>query len=151
MWRASADVPVQHKILIIDDEEAILFALKDYFTICGYDVDCARNEARAEELLETADACYSTVIADLRLTGSGGTEGLEIAGLVRRRCPSAALILFTAYRSPELEAEARRRGFNAILDKPRPLKEVAQVVSELLSGRGKSPSPESETPPPSVS
>jgi DNA-binding response OmpR family regulator len=130
---------VQHRILIIDDEEAILFALKDYFTISGYEVDCASNEARAEELLGTAHTCYSAVIADLRLTGTGGTEGLEIGGFVRQRCPSAALILFTAYRSQELEVEARRRGFDAILDKPRPLNEVAQVVSELLNGRGGDP------------
>ncbi len=32
------------RLLVVDDEEAILFAMKDYFEALGYAVDCARDE-----------------------------------------------------------------------------------------------------------
>jgi DNA-binding response OmpR family regulator len=118
------------RLLIIDDEEPILFALREYFTAYGYEVDCARELEEAEALL--ANVPYAAVIADLRLTGSHGAEGLEIIGYVRERCPWTRIILLTAYGSPEVEAEARRRGVDSFLHKPKPLPEVAQIVFALV-------------------
>jgi len=118
------------RLLLIDDEEPILFALREYFTAYGYEVDCAREMEEAEALL--ANVPYAAVIADLRLTGSHGAEGLEIIGYVRERCPWTRIILLTAYGSPEVEAEARRRGVDSFLHKPKPLPEVAQIVYALV-------------------
>ena len=118
------------RLLLIDDEEPILFALREYFTAYGYDVDCAREMEEAEALL--ANVPYAGVIADLRLTGSHGAEGLEIIGYVRERCPWTRIIILTAYGSPEVEAEARRRGVDSFLHKPKPLPEVAQIVYALV-------------------
>jgi DNA-binding response OmpR family regulator len=118
------------RLLLIDDEEPILFALREYFTAYGYDVDCAREMEEAEALL--ANVPYAAVIADLRLTGSHGAEGLEIIGYVRERCPWTRIIILTAYGSREVEAEARRRGVDSFLHKPKPLPEVAQIVYALV-------------------
>jgi DNA-binding response OmpR family regulator len=118
------------RLLLIDDEEPILFALREYFTAYGYDVDCAREMEEAEALL--ANVPYAAVIADLRLTGSHGAEGLEIIGYVRERCPWTRIIILTAYGSTEVEAEARRRGVDSFLHKPKPLPEVAQIVYALV-------------------
>jgi len=124
------DTPVAQRLLLIDDEEPILFALREYFNAYGYDVDCAREMEEAEALL--ANVPYAAVIADLRLTGSHGAEGLEIIGYVRERCPWTRIIILTAYGSPEVEAEARRRGVDSFLHKPKPLPEVAQIVYALV-------------------
>jgi DNA-binding response OmpR family regulator len=120
---------VATRILIVDDEETILFALREYFTNFGYQVDCAREIEEAEALL--AFVQYQVVMADLRLTGSHGAEGLEIIGYVRERCPWTRIILLTAYGSPEVEAEALRRGADAFLHKPKPLAEVARILVAL--------------------
>jgi DNA-binding NtrC family response regulator len=117
-------------ILIVDDEETILFAMREYFTILGYGVDCARELEEAKALL--AHTSYAVVIADLRLTGSHGTEGLELVEYVRQRQPLTRVILLTAFGSPEVEREARQRGAHAFLHKRMSLSEVAQVVAELL-------------------
>jgi two-component system response regulator (stage 0 sporulation protein F) len=117
-------------ILIVDDEETILFAMREYFTTFGYGVDCARELEEAKALL--AQTSYAVVIADLRLTGSHGTEGLELVEYVRQRQPLTRVILLTAYGSPEIEREARQRGVDAFLQKRMSLPEVAQVVAELL-------------------
>ena len=64
------------RLLIVDDEAAIRFALSDYFRECGWQVDAAAEKEEAEALLAHTE--YAVVIADLRLTGIYGVEGLDI-------------------------------------------------------------------------
>lgn len=117
------------KILVVDDESAILFALDEYFSACGYEVAVADGLTEAMAQLEQSP--YDAVIADLRLTGSGGTEGLDIAERVRSHHPSTRVVILTAFGSPEAEREAHRRGVDAFLHKPVPLSELARVVAGL--------------------
>ncbi len=121
---------MQKRLLIVEDEPAILFALELFFGRQGFTVDTARVQEEAEELL--AREHYAVVIADLRLSGSSGTEGLEIISAVRRIAPDTKVILLTAYGSSEVELEARRRGVHAVLHKPQPLPTIAEVVSEAV-------------------
>lgn len=118
------------RILIIDDERTILFAIRSYFSRFGYEVDCARELEEAEALL--AHRAYDIVIADLRLTGSSGREGLEVVRFLRERSPQSPIVLLTAYGSPEIELEAAELGANAFLQKPKPLAELADIVFSLV-------------------
>ena len=58
------------RMLVVDDEEPILFAMREYFSTCGYEVDCARELEEAEALISNVQ--YALVIADMRLTGIQG-------------------------------------------------------------------------------
>ncbi len=118
------------RILIVDDEESILFGMRDYFTTAGYEVDCARESEEAQALLTTKP--YSLVIADLRLTGSHRNDGLDIVALVKHQYPATRIIVLTAYGSPEIEKEVSEHGADAFLHKPKGLTEVAQLVRQLL-------------------
>ena len=120
------------RILLVDDEESILFALRRYFSRLGYSVDVARELEEAEALLATCD--YAVVIADLSLTDNGSTEGLEIVRFSRYRNRDTRVILLTAYGSPEIEREAMRRGIDAFLHKPKPLPEIADIVTTFIGG-----------------
>ena len=116
----------------MDDEEPILFAMREYFAANGWDVDCARETQEAEALL--AEHRYTVAILDLRLSGTPSAEGLDLIASVRARSPQTRIILLTAYGSREIEAEARRRGADAFLHKPKPLAEVAKIASSLMGG-----------------
>ncbi len=121
------------RILLVDDEEAILFAVGQYLTGCGYEVDQARNLEEAERLLR---ACaYAVVVTDLHLRSSADGEGLQVIGEARRHQPATPIVLVTAYGSRETAAEARRRGADRVLDKPLPLALLAQVVRDLTGAR----------------
>lgn len=122
--------PAPPRILVMDDEEPIRFAMKEYFETFGYRVDCARELEEAEALL--THITYAVVIADLRLTGIYGAEGLGLVALVREQRPQTRIVLLTAYGSPEVEAEARRLGVDSFLRKPKPLPDLAQIVCNLL-------------------
>lgn len=117
------------RILIVDDEEAILFAMRDYFTLRGYEVDAARD---APEAVRRLDAhTYAAVVVDLCLSEMPSVEGLDVAAYVRQSCPSTRVILFTAYGSPEIEAEAHRRGVLAVLRKPQALMDVERLIRSV--------------------
>jgi DNA-binding response OmpR family regulator len=122
----------RHRLLIVDDEEAILFAMSDYLARSGYEVDRAASRAEAERLL--AGTPYSLVILDLRLGVAEPLGGLDLLRRVRASFPEARMILLTAYGSAELEAELADMGTTRLLSKPQPLARIAEEVSELLGG-----------------
>jgi DNA-binding response OmpR family regulator len=119
-----------HRILVVDDEPSILFALEDFFSSRGYEVDCAAATDQALALLGAHP--YRLMIADLRLEGPRGTQGLDLAAFARDHSPGMRIIFLTAYGSPEIEARAMSAGADAFLSKPMPLAELAAVVSSLL-------------------
>ena len=119
-------------LLIVDDEEAIRFSMSEYFTQHGFNVDTARELEEAEELLEKNN--YEVVLQDLRL-GPSDRDGLEMIKLIRDRNPETRIVVLTAYGSTEVEEEVLRSGADAILRKPKPLSQVAQVIQGLVESR----------------
>jgi DNA-binding response OmpR family regulator len=121
------------RLLVVDDEESILSAIRDYFEPRGYEVDCARELEEAEALL--SHIRYALMIADLRLTGVQGNEGLELIRFARERSPWTRTIVLTGYGSTEIEMEAIGRGVDAFLQKPQPLAALAAIAASL-TGQG---------------
>jgi DNA-binding NtrC family response regulator len=101
------------RILVADDEEGVLFALKEYLGCCGWEVDAARTAEEARSLLETKH--YAAVITDLRFSGPSGTEGLAIVRAARTRNPKAPVVVMTA-----VGAGPARPGLGRRLSRHRP-------------------------------
>lgn len=123
------------RILVVDDEEPILFAIRDYFEPLDWQVDCAQELEEAEALL--SHIRYTLLIADLRLTGIHSNEGLELIRFVRERSPWTRVIVLTGYGSVEIEGEAVGRGVDAFLQKPQPLAALAEIAARLTGLTGK--------------
>jgi DNA-binding response OmpR family regulator len=121
---------LQPRLLVVDDEEPIRFAMHDFFSAQGYEVDCAAEKEAALALL--ARRRYSLMLADLRLAGTTGRQGLELVALARGRRPELRIVVLTAHGSAEAEAEARRLGADAFLHKPMSLPDLRQVVVGLV-------------------
>lgn len=136
-FRHGADVarpaPVAQRMLIVDDEPAILSALAAYFRRMGFVVDCAGERQAAEGLITARE--YDCVIADLRLSSGHGAEGLAVVSRARERSRGTRIIVLTAYGGSAAEDEARRLGADLLLHKPKPLPEVARIVRGLLGER----------------
>jgi DNA-binding response OmpR family regulator len=120
----------KERILIVDDEQFIVLAMRKYFEALGYEVDSAHELEEAQALL--ANRPYDLVIADLRLTGIGGVEGLQIVSDIHQRCARTRVILLSAFGTPEIERESYNRGADAFLRKPKAMREIATVASTLL-------------------
>ncbi|HEX7679740.1 MAG TPA: response regulator [Thermoanaerobaculia bacterium] len=117
------------RILIVDDEPAILFAVNSYLGTRDYLVDVAEDLQTAEELLARID--FDVVVTDLRLSAEGKTEGLDILRFIRDQRMSAKTILLTAYGSTEVEAQATALNVDRYLEKPIELAELSKIIATL--------------------
>jgi CheY-like chemotaxis protein len=120
----------KHRILLVDDEEAILLPIARYFRALGCSVELAQEPEEAIALLR--HRTYDLVITDMRLTKFGSADGLDVLRDLRERVQLANVIVMGAYISPEVEAEAIRLGATAVLRKPQNLPDLAQIVFGIL-------------------
>lgn len=121
-----------NRILVVDDEKGICFAVTQYFAGQGYTVDCANTSEDALELL--AAHHYSVAIIDVELRGSfNDADGLHLAEVVRRHAPSTAVIILTAVETSETQRRAREAGVHSFLQKPARLAHIAAVALGLMS------------------
>jgi len=119
-----------HRLLIVDDEHAIRFAMADYFTAQGFEVDAASDRPAARARL--AVGSYDVVIVDLRLSGTRCTEGLDVIADIRDSGAPTRVVLLTGSASAEIVATAVARGAAAVLFKSSGLPHVRDVVTGLL-------------------
>lgn len=118
------------RLLLVDDEESILFAMWDYLVQRGYEADRAGTRREAEDFLDAGS--YAVVIADLRLDPSDPRGGLALLRRARAADPRTRTVLLTAYGSGDVEAELKALGADLLLSKPQPLKRIADEVDRLL-------------------
>ena len=118
------------KILIVDDLKEILMTMSRYFSIHGFEVDCASEREEAEALIGAND--YSVVITDLHLTPVQSNEGLELVRVLHHESPETKVIILTAYDNAEVEKEADRYGISSFLRKPVSLPFLHQAVQDSL-------------------
>ena len=96
------------RLLVVDDVEAILFAVKSFFSVIGCTVDTTATRTEAKRLVVERE--YDVAITDLRLGGADDTDGLDLAQFIRNASPATHVVVLTAYGSPELEARAQAIG-----------------------------------------
>lgn len=119
-------------MLLVDDEQAITRPMAHYFRQLGYETDVADEPELAGALALLRR--YDLAILDLRLTRWGGMEGLAVLEEIRRSSPWTRVVLLSAHLDEDSEAEARRRGVDAVLPKPVPMSSLARIGRGLLGG-----------------
>jgi two-component system response regulator (stage 0 sporulation protein F) len=103
-------------LLIVDDETTILIAFKKLLQSPGVEVDTAETFEEVEAFLNKHP--YDAVIADLRLSGIAGEEGLDIIRYVKERHPDTQVILMTAYGNQDIMKKAYTLGAAYYFEKP---------------------------------
>src|SRR5690348_14117612 len=120
---------VPKNVLLVDDDASLLVPMARYFKRLACLVRAAREREEAEALLE--HLLFDLVILDLALTPYG-VEGLDILREIRYGSMRTPVVILSALVTPELEAEALRRGADAVLAKPVPMKELARIALPLM-------------------
>jgi DNA-binding NtrC family response regulator len=117
------------RILIVDDEPALLIAFKGILESDEVTVDTAETMGGAENHLKANR--YDVVIVDLRLTGVLGEEGLEIIKYVKEFKPETQVILITGYGNPSIMEKARELGAAFYFEKPVSSDTLFQAMKSL--------------------
>lgn len=107
---------MSQRILIVDDETAILLAFKKLLQTKDITVDVAETMGEAEKFL--CKNFYDAAIVDLRLTGVTGEEGLEIIKYIKEFSAQTHVILVTGYGSPKVMEKAQALGAAFYFEKP---------------------------------
>ena len=111
-------------VLVVDDEPLIRWSVAESLSDLGFDVEEAVDAQSALRCVTTTTLPFDIVVLDLRLPDM---EDLSLLATLRQLIPAAALILMTAFGTPELIADARALGAN-VLNKPFELDELKRLV-----------------------
>lgn len=101
------------KILIVDDEKALVEIMAERLKHRGFDVQAAFRGAEALTKLQDRDA--DVVILDVRIPEM---DGLETLRAIKRIRPLTEVILLTGHASVEAALEGMKQGAHDYLIKP---------------------------------
>ncbi len=118
---------MQGRVLVVDDEKAMVLALKGLLSKEGYQVETAGSGEEAVKRIETGS--FHLVITDLSMNGVGGMQVLEHA---RRVDPELAVIMITAYGSEKIAVQAMKLGAADYVPKPFDNDELRLVVRRVM-------------------
>jgi len=115
------------RVLVVDDEPAVCWSLKELLSDRGYDVDTAASVDSAWRIMTSAPP--DAIVIDVRLPGE---DGLTALPRIRELCPDSPVIVMTAFGDLPTAAKAFSRGAFEYLVKPFDLGAFADVVDRAV-------------------
>ena len=115
------------RILIIDDEPAICWSLKERLTDQGYEVQVAGSIERSNKIL--AGFTPDVIVVDVRLPGQ---DGLTAIPEFRKQLPTTPIVVMTAFGDLQTVVDAMSRGAFDYLVKPFELPDFLSVIARAI-------------------
>jgi DNA-binding NtrC family response regulator len=118
----------QRRILIVDDENGIRFALRNYLEGCGYEVREVEDIASCR--MAFRDWRPDAIVLDYKLPD--GTA-LDLVEPIKAFDPSITIIVLTGHGSIELAVQSMKDGADHFMTKPIELSVLAAVLEKSLA------------------
>ncbi|MBW6504187.1 sigma-54 dependent transcriptional regulator [bacterium] len=116
------------RVLVVDDEAAIVSLLSTVLREKGWDVTEARSGTDGIDLLDRSR--FDVILTDLVMPGDSGIDLLRASKEVR---PDVEVILMTGCATAETAIEAMRNGAFHYIMKPLKIEEVVNLVEKAYS------------------
>jgi DNA-binding response OmpR family regulator len=118
---------MKRRILLVDDDVAILLTLKAVLEISGFEVTTAASAREAKQKLKSNE--YHMVITDLRMESE--TAGEEVAAAAKKAANRPAVAMLTAY--PPKDAEwITTSDTDKVLVKPMNTQDLLRQIEAML-------------------
>jgi DNA-binding NtrC family response regulator len=101
------------KILIVDDEESVIFALTELLTNEGYEISSAPSAELALSRLENEK--FEISLVDYNLPG---INGIDLLTVIRKNYSWMEVIIITAFGSEKIAIDAVKKGAYDYISKP---------------------------------
>ena len=136
---------MKRRILLVDDDVAVLLTLKAVLEMNQFDVETASSGAEAVEKMRSG--VYQMVITDARMETEDA--GFHVLRAARKQRYNPATALLTAF--PPMNGDWKQAGAQTLLVKPVGTKDLLRQIEALLIGhedekRGQNKSPRRQTP-----
>lgn len=128
----------KRRIMVVDDEPAVLLISRQMLERLGYEVEAHSNGMDALEIFRREPGRIDLVITDMLMPGMTGNELADMVLQIRSEVP---VILFSGCHGDE---KSRKPGVRRILRKPVRIRELEDAVQRVLDeGPGRDLSSES--------
>ena len=117
------------KILIIDDEEEMCWALEKTLSQDDYIVITSTSGSEGMQIF--ANVSVDLVLLDIKIKES---NGLVILEQIRKKDSKVPVLIMTGYSSISLALEAIDKGATGYLTKPVKVSNLREMLRELLLG-----------------
>jgi signal transduction histidine kinase/CheY-like chemotaxis protein len=131
--------PGTERVLLVDDEPAIIRTICAGLTGLGYSSVCYTDSNEALEAFAAHPSDFDIVVTDHLMPRM---TGLQMAAGMREHRPTVPVIITSGFPSAELGREAERLGFQGLLAKPLNLYQIAAAIRQALdrqAGEGAEP------------
>jgi len=115
------------RVMVVDDEEGIRFALKSFLESKGFAVSLADSCGEAEKLFRTTPV--DLVVMDYSLPDG---DGVDLLARLREMDEFVPVVMLTAHGSIELAVRAIQKGMDQFLVKPVDLASLGAVLDKVL-------------------
>ncbi len=133
---------MRRRILLVDDEVAILLTLKAVLEIGGFDVDTAASGREGVSRLHTHE--YQMLITDMRMEHD--EAGMEVIHAARNAAYRPAIALLSAF--PVAEEDWQEMGADKLLVKPTHTRVLLEQIERMFDSHEKKlASPDAATSP----
>jgi DNA-binding NtrC family response regulator len=117
---------MKRRILLVDDELAILLTLKAILEMNGFEVETA---ASAKEAIgKLSNNAFQMVITDMRMENE--TSGYDVIRVARQQDYQPATAILTAF--PSLGSDWKKEGAQSLLVKPVGTDDLLRQIEALL-------------------
>jgi two-component system response regulator HydG len=123
-------VAKRHRILVIDDDAAMVSTIADGLEDRGYDVARASKVDEIEALVR--DLSVELVVTDLRMPA---LDGIALLDLSRRIAPDRPVIVMTAFGAVDTAVQSLQKGASHYLLKPFKVAELEIFIRRALEER----------------
>lgn len=117
---------MKRRILVVDDDVAVLLTLKAVLELHDFEVHTAQSASDA--IAKLKEGTYQMVITDMRMESD--TAGFEVVHAAKQQHYRPATAILTAY--PPLEVDWRNGGAESLLVKPVGTKDLVRQIEALL-------------------
>ena len=117
------------RVLVVDDEPEVTFALQVYFLGKGYEMLTALDGTSAMNLIR--QNTVDLVILDMKMPG---VNGIEVIKFIRSSSPETKVVVVTAY-DVQFQEMIEQLGVDGFLTKPFGIESLTHTVEEALAGR----------------
>ena len=115
-------------VLIVDDDEAVIAALKFLLKNEGHTIMCAGSPELALEIAKKS--AIDIALLDMNYSGdtTSGKEGVELIRKLQHWHPNMALVAMTGWSSVDIAVQCLQAGANDFIEKPWDNKRLISII-----------------------
>lgn len=118
------------RVLVVEDELLIRWSIAETLAQAGCIVSEAVDGATAIQALSASDEPIDVVVLDYRLPDS---NDLTLLARIRQLSPRSAVVMMTAFGTPEVVQGARDLGVYRVIDKPFEMNDLESLLVEACT------------------